>query len=327
MAACLRLAQADALAEGSHYGYKYKGHSLHVRVNAHGEIDHIGLLLFPAWYRLQTSPTVCDFLERNLLERLLPMGEEARFRQAGEHVSFIKGSAQTALTLDTTDITGVSEERIDFKVYRVCWERQQSEVLKICFDMDYQMLTGCNSQELEERYLRQLRRFKPHKYVARELPFPKHTNVYVAAGDTFQIKEMRNDLYYERDSRGWHLTNSGEAASNTLRNMMLSIDFTGNPTLELTLDKFGYQTETITVPYKNWLQMGIDEGCTPFFGVKRRTDAAYEGTVLMVNPREGYVHLLSVEVPLETIGGANAVVKGRLYVYNPMHNLSKDYFK
>lgn len=330
IARCLSLPQIDTLSEGSHYSYKYRGHALSIRKNRFNEIEHVGLLLFPEWYRRTTvARPICDFIERNMLERLLPaLDNELKFLQNGEHVYFVKGTAQTALSIDTTDVYQIQEERIDFKSYRVSWLRQGQEVLKLTFDMDYQLLSGCNSIELEQRFAKSLRRFVPHQHVPLQPRFPKHTNVYVAAGDTFLIREMRNELYYEHDKNGWHLTASDNNTSKTLSNMLLSLDFSGNPMLELTIDKFGYETEQATVPYKNLLQMCLDEGCTPFFGIKERTDSLYRGTVLLTNDKGGYFHLLSVDIPLSTIEAAgNGSITGRLYVYTPMHNLSKDYFK
>lgn len=329
IAMSLRLSGLDTLHSGTHHQYRYRGHQLCVRVNKNREIEHIGLLLFSQQYRNAATPMICDFLERNLLERnITALDEELKFQQRGEHVYFVKGTASTALTLDTINVSGISEDWIEFKTYRVTWSRNGKEVLRVTFDIDCQMLLGCNSIELEERFIKRLKRYESHDYEIKKWKFPKHTNVYVAAGDTFLIKEMRNELFYERSKTGWHLTNDKEHVTKSLNNMLLSMEYDGNPQLELTLDKFGYVSETISLPYKNWLQMCLDDGCTPFFGIKERTDSHYKGTILMANPKCGYVHLLSVDIPIDTIKNyGNGKIYGRLYVYNPMHNLSKDYFK
>jgi hypothetical protein len=74
--------------------------------------------------------------------------------------------------------------------------------------------------------------------------------------------------------------------------------------------------------------MCLDEGCTPFFGIKRKELDKYEGTVLMTHPGAGYVHLMSVEIPVSTLeNGGNGPIRGYLFVYIPMHNVSSDYFK
>ena len=139
---------------------------------------------------------------------------------------------------------------------------------------------------------------------------------------------MNNELWFDRDATGWHLIDSLNSPTKALRNMMTSPEFRGNPELQLTLDKYGYKTEQLNVPYKNWLQLCLDEGCTPYFGLKRKTAAGYEGTVLMVNRQVGYLHLLSVTVPLLTMtSNGNGPLSGRLYVYVPLHNVDDVFFK
>lgn len=330
IAKCLSLPGLDNLEKGTYTHYKYQSHDLCVRVNSYGEVEHIGLFLFPQWRRdaNQSSP-VYDFLERNLLERQLPnIGESTKFQLAGEHVYFLTGNAQRALATDTADIYGFSEERRDFKTYRVAWTKQGREWLKVSFDMDYQLLSGCNSMELDSHFLKKLRRFRPHPYQKKEFRFPRHTNVYVAAGDTFLIKEFHNELFYENKNGEWRLSDSKESLSRLLNNMMLGMEFEGDMQLTLSLDQHSDEKEPLTIPYKNWLQLCLDEGCTPFFGIKDVGSAHCKGTVLMTNARSGYVHLLSVEIPKATVDqGGNGSVRGYLFPYIPMHNVSNDYFK
>lgn len=329
IARCLHLSELDTLSAGTCDTYQYRNHALNIRVNSYGEVEHIGFRLFPNSIKKGASNPVYDFLERNLLERNLPnLGDSLRFYQAQEHVHFITGGAQDALKLDTMDIVGYNEERIDFHTYHVSWNRQGRTMLDMMFDMDYQLLSGCNAEELEYLFMKRLLRFKPHENLPQKYQFPKHTKTYVAAGDTFLIREMRNELFYEHDSTGWHLTDSTSAITKVLHNMMLSMEFRGNPTLTVSLDKYSDVKGVETLPYKHWLQMCLDEGCTPFFGVKDITNDTYKCTVLMTNPKGGYVHLLSVIIPYETVRNrGNGDVKGYLYVYIPMHNVSSNYFK
>lgn len=329
IAHCLLLSELDTLSPGTYDTYQYRNHPLSIRVNSFGEVEHIGLRLFPNSIKNDTYNPVYDFLERNLLERIIPnLGDSLRFYQAQEHVYFMAGRALDALKLDTMDIIGFNEERQDFHTYHVSWNHQKRTVLDIRFDMDYQLLSGCNAEELEFLFMKRLLRFKPHEDEPREFQFPHHTNTYVAAGDTFLIREMRNELYYEYDSTGWHLTDSAAAITKVLNNMMLSMEFRGDPMLTVSLDKYSDVKGVETLPYKHWLQMCLDEGCTPFFGVKDITNDSYKCTVLMTNPKGGYVHLLSVIIPHETLRNrGNGPIRGYLYVYIPMHNVSSNYFK
>ena len=328
IAQCLSLPGIEQLNDQTSYDYTYRGKKLVVRANRFGEVEHIGLALFPQQMVEMAPSPVYDFLERNLLERQLPnLDGELKHKLSGEHVTFVVGNASTVLAFNGTE--NFSEERVDLKHYRVTWTRGGIEVLKISFDMDYELLSGCNSIELEQRFVSQLKRYTETTSIGDVDLFPDNASVFVAQGDSFLIREMRNDLYFERDADGWHLTDQSEATSKTLSNMMLSPQFRQNPTLQLTVDKYGYETEQVTVPYHNLLNKCIDDGCTPYFGIKEREDdGTYTGTLMLVNRTAGYVHMLSARIPSETLANkGNGQLTGRLYLYIPMHNVSEHYFQ
>lgn len=328
IAQCLTLPSVDTLRNAASYGYQYRGKQLVVRANRYGEIEHIGLALFPKEMTELAPSPVYDFLERDLLERQLPnLDGELKHKLQSEHLTFVVGNANTAFSFNGTE--NFSEERVDLKKYRVTWTRNGREVLKISFDMDIEMLTGCNAIELEEQFLRRLKRHQMTETADEIDLFPAQAKTYVAQGDSFLIREMRNDLFFENDKTGWHLSDNAEAPTTTLSNMMLSAQFRGNPTLQLTIDKYGYTAEKGTVPYKSLLNMAVEDGCTPYFGIKeRKDDGTYTGTLMLVNRRGGYVHMLSAIVPAATLANkGNGNITGRLYVYIPMHNVSDKFFQ
>jgi hypothetical protein len=328
IAQCLSLPGVERLNNETSFDYQYRGRKLVVRANRYGEIEHIGLALFPKEMAELSPSPVYDFLERDLLERQLTnLDGELQHKLKGEHLAFVVGNAQTAMRFDGTE--NFSEERIDLKSYRVTWTRNDSEVLKISFDMDIEMLLGCNAIEMEQLFIRRLKRHQPQMNPRDVDIFPAKGNTYVEKGDTFLIGEMRNDLYFERDNTGWHLTDKADNTSKHLSNMMLSTQYRGNPMLQLTIDKYGYESEQVNVPYKQLLSMAIEDGCTPYFGIKeRKDDGSYTGTVMLVNNKGGYVHMLTAAVPSTTLSNkGEGLITGRLYVYIPMHNVSDRYFQ
>lgn len=329
IAKCLALDSIQPPNNQTSYDYQYRNKTLAVRANRYGEIEHIGWALFPADLRKLAPSPIYDFLERDLLERQLSNFDgELQHKLENEHLTFVVGNANTVFSFDGTE--QIAEERIDLKKYRVTWTKDDREVLKISFDMDIEMLMGCNAIELEEQFMRRLKRYEIIELPTSNLDFfPESDDFFVLQGDSFLIREMRSDLYYERTEKGWHLLNNPEMASKLLPNLMLSTQFEANTTLNLTLDKYGYGTEKAIVDYKNMLCMAMDEGCMPYFGFKKhREDGSYSGTLMLVNRRGGYVHMLSVIIPIDTIKNkGNGKLIGRLYVYIPMHNVADKYFQ
>lgn len=328
IAKCMSLPGLDTLGTGTHHIYKYRARTVTVRVNEHGEVAHIGFLLFPKEIREAAPSPVYDFLERDLLERQLPNLDGAlKHLLTYEHVYFIKGSPQTIFSFKGDE--SFSEERVDLKTYRVSWSRDGRELLRISFDMDYQMLSGCNAMELERRYMKELMRFKPEPLQPDDLSgLPDKGQNYVRKGDTLFIKEMRRDLYYERKADGWRLTNNPKMPLQTMANLLLSPHFNVGTDLKLTLKKYTYEDETVTVPYVQWLLKGIEEGCTPYFGVKEKIASGYSGTLILVNRKGGYAHMLRTEVSEEVLRhGGKGTVEGALNIFIPLHNVNDEYFK
>lgn len=326
IAQCLALSGLEQLDNQTSYDYRYRQQKLVVRANRYGEIEHIGLALFPE--DLVRQSPVYDFLERDLLERQLPnLDGELQHKLKNEHLTFVTGSVNSVLSFNGSE--QFAEERIDLKQYRVTWTREGREVLKISFDMDIEMLSGCNAIELEEQFLRRLKRHRPVVSPDEIASFPSFGDTFVVRGDSFLIREMRNDLYFERNDSGWHLCDNPEATSKMLPNLMLSTQFEANPVLDLTMDQYGYGTEKATVSYKNLFDMAIEDGCTPYFGIKeRREDGSYTGVLMLVNRRGGYAHMLSAAIPAKTISNRGAgSLSGRLYVYIPLHNVSDRFFQ
>lgn len=331
IARCLSLSDVDTLSAATATDcYRYQGHALTVRKNRLGEIDHIGLKLFPQAMRDAAPSPVYDFLERDFLERNLN-GLDAGLRHhlATSHLSFVVGNARTPLSFRGDE--QFTEESIDMKRYRATWTRAGREVLTISFDMDYEMLSGCNAIELEEQYVRRLKRFVPTQSPQPSEPssVPDGMDAYVVRGDSFLIREMRNDIFLERDSTGWHLINRTDSPERTLSNMMLSPLFEPQSTVQLMVDKYGYASECVELPYRHFLLMAVEEGCTPYFGVKTKNgDGSYSGTLMLVNRKGGYVHMLSAIVPVTSLAaGSETVFSGRLLLYIPIFNVSDRFFE
>lgn len=329
LAQCMQLHNLDTLqVASSSEAYSFRLHPLIIRTNAEGQVDHIGILLFNKEMRTIYHPQVCDFLERDLLERLLPnLNDSLRHFQRNEHVVFHKGTPQTALTLDDTD--EFSLEQFEMKSYRAIWRKDSQIRLSISFDMDCQLLLGCNAIQLEEQFMRRLRNYQNDiTSASTKISANINADTYVTDLDTFLVSQMRNELFYERDDNGhWNLATDKSAPTKLLGNMMLGTAFGEDLQLSLTFSKYGNQTEKLMLPYNRLIQFCIHDGCQPYFGIKSKDADGYHGTLLMVNKSLGYTHIMSVTVPHSVItkGGKGTVI-GTLYVYTPLHNVANHYF-
>ena len=300
MAGYLSLQGLDTLHEGVTNTYAYRNHPLTIRKNKMGEIEHIGLLLLPQSYRDVNPSPVYDFVERDLLARMItPDDTEDAFRQKWAKVYFSAGNVETSLRIDTT--AQFSYEYVDLRAYKAAWEVGGKKILEMSFPMNYQMLIGGNALELEDRLVRRLRCYQAHDIsqgISKELPNVglefTYTNSY------YMSTMVRNDVY-----------------SPDIRHIK-----TVSIPLEITFDKYGYEVDSLFTNYRTWQQFCMEEGCTPYFGIKNKYNGIYECSVFMVNKTGGYVHLLSINIPEETLKDpGNITATARMYAYIPLYNV------
>lgn len=324
MAGYLSLQQLDSIPVGITNTYKYREHPLTIRKNQWGEIEHIGLLLFPQGYReLQPLP-IYDFIERDLLARLTtPHGTEDAFRQKWSRVYFNRGNAETALKIDTTAL--FNSEYIDLRAYKVSWEVDGKKVLEISFTMNYQMLIGCDALELEDRFARHLARYQSHDVMrCTYKDFPEKGTEFTLTNSYYMSPMVRNDIYYTRKNEkgAWGLVNDTARATKTISNWMVAADSDNEIPLEITLDKYGYEVDSLFTDYRTWQQFCMEEGCTPYYGLKGKSDGMYNSSVFMINKIGGYVHLLSINIPEDALRGNKSVkATARMYAYIPLFNV------
>lgn len=324
LAGYVGLNNLDNLGPGVCNTYTFRQHQLTVRVNRWNEVEHIGLLLFSNQLRSINPLPVYDFLERYLLARMVtPQSSETGVKMGWDNVYFAKGNATTALQIDT--LTEFSENHIDLRAYKVAWAKDGKKLLEMSFDMDWQLLSGCNALELERRLFTRLRREPVPMFPESTPDFPSDGTEYTLGGNFLINPSVRNDLYYSRENKKkpWRLTDNRQRPLHTLSNILMAPEAGKGLKISIAADKYGLRPDSATVDYRTWLKVCMDDGCSPYFGLKNKEAGVYHCSVFMLNRLCGYFHLLSVDVDEQILTDqTTGTAKARLYCYIPLHNLS-----
>lgn len=324
LATYVELCGLDSLQPGTHNIYTYNKRKLTVRINKWREVEHIGLLLFSEELRKQHPLPIYDFLERYLLAlNVLPENSDERFMMAWDKVHFSHGDARTALKLDTA--TNFSESHVGLRVYKVSWTDGDKKLLEMFFQMDYQLLTGCNALELENMLFRKLRRGLGNGSVLPQVNVSAGGTEYTRHGKLFISPMVRSDLFYTRTSLDapWTLVSDTARMTKSISNIMIAPESSHGMKVRIKLDKYGLRTDSATVDYRVWRQLCIEEGCVPYFGLKTKQGDVYRCSIFMVNETGGYLHLLSIDVPEGAVKWPERkLALARLYCYVPLHNVS-----
>ena len=327
MAASLTDVPFHQLSQGVHHGYVYNHHPLTIRVNQWNEVEHIGYQLFDA-LTVQVQPAVvCDFVERYLLELDLGTQMDRKTRMGIDKVVVERGSLDHIQDLRPEDRLEVT--KAEMLRYRFAWFRDEECLLSLVFNMDYQLISGCNAIELEHNYLRDVKRIHGLDVPLDEIVIEDSDDEYaIVDGGNYLSESIRADRYYRRDAMSeWQSVCNGDKPYWSAANIMLSPLMLGDFQLDCKLDMYGYRDQGFEMDLHQWVAQTLAEGCKLFFGIKSRTPETIKGTLLCPNFSGGYCHTMSVEIPVESFDKGEGTVKGRLYVYVPLHNIDSSYFE
>lgn len=315
----------EQLGEGSFNNFSHDGCSLNIRVNRWDEVEHIGFCVFDRNTLQEDQGLVADFVERYLLELDLVSPADRIHRMNVDKVSLEEGSLDNIPRLN--DCSRCDIMKIPMIKYQVAWYDGDQCLFRLSFAMDYQLLSGCNSIELENNYLRDVNKnYQLTDYVA-ELPSDNTDEDFaIVNGGTYFNHSIRADRYYIHGDAGWDLVCSDEKPYWSAANVMLSPEKLGDFQLKCTLDMYGYKEESFRIAIEQWVSKTLSEGCKLFLGVKSKTQKSIHATLFCPNFNGGYCHLMTLEIPIDMFDKNEGVVIGRLYTYVPLHNIEKDYF-
>ena len=326
MAASLTDIPFANLSQGLHNEFNYANHSLKIRVNEWDEVEHIGYRLFDPLTIQTQSPVVCDFVERYLLELDLGTQMDRKMRMGIDKVVLERGDLDNVHCLRPEDRLEIS--MVEMLRYRFAWFRDDECLVSLVFNMDYQLLSGCNAIELEYNYLRDVKRKRGLFVSLEDIVIEDSDDEFAIVDGGYYLSEsIRADKYYRRDLvKEWKLVCSGDKPYWSAANLMLSPSALGDFQLDCKLDMYGYHDSSFEMAVNQWVAQTLAEGCKLFFGIKSRTSNSIQGTLFCPNFAGGYCHMMSVDIPAESFDKGKGMVKGRLYVYVPLHNIDSSYF-
>lgn len=288
---------------------------IHRRYNSYGEVEHIGLALFPTSLPYELRPS-CDFLERYLLEVNLTSGTENALILAQKPVYYNVGSPRTALNIDSLCDFNINE--IEYHKSRVTWNKNGKKLLEIVYDLDWRMMSGCDTRELEQNLIRNLKRHKASTFN----PLPE--------SGTYIIGQAFNNNLYLENNKGNNTRQyvfNKKQMPHSVANLMLADDMPNEAYADITFSLYDNTPTNITLKWRDVLNYFRNvEHCTPFFAIKKKQGDNIEGLLLLANKNGGYMHMISVSITPDIItDNGKGTFKARLTAYIPMHNVKQEY--
>ena len=328
------LPMLDTLTSGEHTSLTvYKGRPLTVIVSR-GRIVHIGHALFSADQRAAFGQVVCNFLERYSLELAIPTHPHfsAQERMKNDDVSFLYGNMDLLpqITQDSTVVTHI--QTLNERGYTVSWMRDTTMLCLVSFPIEYDILMGTDMDERERRLFHEVIRDSLSDD-GDLLPQPSRPqlrkawqdNYYTLPGNNYLLDNLTNSQYFMAVSTDCFVPIYSrvyplESLANLFTTNLVDNDFT----LRIRLRKYGFKTDTVSVPLRQWMRYCRHEGCTPFFGsisFEEKGKAICE--LIMHNKEMGYNHIMKLTFPMDIFDDRRGVIDARLNSYVTSSRIKK----
>lgn len=315
----------DTLSTGEHILPVAFRKQVLVAIVESGQVTHIGYAFFSPEQRAAYGKELCNFIERYYLELDIPTNEHisAAQRMKEDRVSIshrhLSASGMRALCADTTvrvhlTVTGD-------KGYTFQWLKNDKEVQAISFPIEYDLLIGTEMEERENTLIDEARshvcgnegRTTPEKD---KMVKAWKDNYYTDKGGSYLLDILACNQYYELDDKGkvcpiYNRTYLVESLYNLFTTNLIENDFT----IDISVRKYGFKHEIVSVPLQQWVSYYLKAGCKPYFGIIRQDDEQVECELFMHNSVLGYNHIMNIVFPTKQLEAKGGHIKARLLCY------------
>lgn len=311
--------------------WSFSGKQLRVRTNSFGDVSHIGYKLFDSyWARSYEAQPLIDFIERYALEQDVHTKDVDKIEEASKkHVTFIEGNA-SMLRHRSPEMPFTIEEK-ERRGYSVKWGEGKQKV-SMMIPADYQLITGANAIELENIFERDVRRLSS-VLIADTLPdswkdssISRSDSLIIASNGKYLSDMIRSDLYLHEVSGKSSILLDSSKPLQSVNNILLTGHFNNEIPLELTIDKYGYVKTDIEISLQQFITYCRQENCKLYLGIKTRTADTITATLFAVNSKMAYNHMISLKFPLSILDKGKGKIKGTLYAYTPLQNITEKFF-
>lgn len=261
----------------------------------------------------------------NYFNRLLSITPQERlWRMAADNVIIEEGqlenlsliNSQTSLYMSMKDGRGI-----------LSIMNEDVPIICISFPMSYQLIKQKNQIELEKMLIKDLKTFTTGETAPKEVNRSRlmrtAPSLFVKKGNSYYLDAINNDLYYQEDTKQQlALVCSIDYLLESVSNILLEENANCRFTLDMSIHRYGFKTDSLQVDLNKWIAYCKDSGCELFVGIKKINTKSVCATVFAVNHCFNYNHVVNVDLPITVLENKKGTLKADTYIYIPTHNLS-----
>lgn len=250
-----------------------------------------------------------------------------RFMQE-EKIAFLEGGFSQLAMLCRDSLATMEMTLVDGRRYALTFHSTDGPRVTLSYPADYQLIMGVMLMELEERLSEAIRNYRIEKKENHEVVDAElleqvgNSPVYLLKGSFYVLPELSSNRYYVRESdSSYGLLYSEDLPVETMANLLTGTDIDVPISITILLVKYGYRTETFTIPLRQWIAYCMAEGCTPYFGVINHEKERLVCEVVMHNELLGYAHVAKLTLDPAILADRKGIINARMNSYVPLSNV------
>lgn len=219
--------------------------------------------------------------------------------------------------------------------YSVSLSNGNSRLIEFSCPMSYQLITQKKLKELESEFMKELSEYRTGKdtsddkageeasvEVKKNELIKTAPHLYVRKGADYFWDAINGNLYYIEEKGKLRLIYDSGYIGESFCNMLLSEDTPCDILLKLFVRQYGFKTDELQIPLKQWISYCRSKGCDLYVGIEAMETDKLKACVFAVNEPFKYNHVMNLEIPYTLLDEKEGEVEANITIFIPTYNLS-----
>lgn len=307
----------------------FKGVPLRVSYSEGGTLRNIGYRIFDDSYLNQSDDSILfNFVERYLLLLdVLGENENVFQRMADDHVSFLKGDRIKLIDCakknkDVSIVKNFSREKKE--ILFILSEGEDPEVI-MSFPPSYELILGKKRGELENSFRETL--YSMPRAFPEFQPLSEIEKLDTKTWSSSNLKsylhpELNNRTYYYKSDKGTIVPIFSDSVPvYSAANLFLGV-VSEDRIMNISMKLYGFKEEGLVTTISQWLNYCRSNELDIYFAVEKEFSDHLLANITVAHPSLMYMHLLTVEIPLDIVSNDKSKIVGTIRTFIPTHNLN-----
>ena len=292
-----------------------------------------GYELFSEQVKTDYPSVAYDFLERYLYEvdSLERKGDFVEQKMSDDKFYFISG--------ETSDVAKINAgmkfelKKSAAKYYEVAWyDSLDSEVLRVAFPMDFELILGKPKAEMEKEFKNALKdstEYKaelPDEQNIEQLDSIVYRSKYVK---NYYLESLNNAKYYYNDSVSGYVPiftekDKWHSAINLLLGAISDVE---GYKIRVEQSLYGYKKETYTITLCEWLNYCRRMRLETYMSIEEEREDGLKALLIAESEDLGFNHMFYLVILSDFVSNRDVKIKAKVNAYIPTQNVKDLYQK